>query len=76
MSAHENLSRAQFEAYDIPATEVQQGDRLDRMGKSKVHTVHQHNDNVLLGYKTKGAKSGSTKSHGKDETVRVYRKKS
>lgn len=68
------LNLHQFAAYDVPAPEIQVGDKLDPRGRNHVHTVHAYRDQVLLGYSSKGTRSGSVKSHHNSETVRVWRK--
>lgn len=63
----------QFNTVQVPAREIQVGDRLGH--RTRVHKVHEHAGRILLATKTQGAAGGSVKSFDPDEIVTVLRSK-
>lgn len=64
-----------YEQFDVPAHEVQEGDYIHAR-KSKVTKAAQRNDSVLLAHRARGTRSGSITEYPKDQVVRVWRKNS
>lgn len=61
----------QFESVQVPAREIQVGDRLGH--RTRVHKVHEHGGRILVATKTQGARSGSVQGFDPEEIVTVRR---
>jgi hypothetical protein len=71
-----NLNPDQFEKYEIPASEAKVGDRTDISLKARIHAVAVRPDGrVVHAYKVRGSKAPGVRFYDKDETVKVWRKK-
>ena len=66
-----NLNHKQF---NIPAKEIQPGDRLDSAGKLRVHAARIIGKKMVAAHKLKGSKSPGITEYDPDQIVRVWRK--
>jgi len=69
------LSRAQFEKHLVRADEIQEGDRLDKRGKVRVHatSTRAQSDTTFVAYRVRGSKAPGTQVHPSGKQVAVFR---
>ena len=61
----------QFEPQQVPAHQIQVGDRLGH--RSRVHRIHTHNGKILVATKVQGSTARGVHSFAPEELVTVYR---
>ena len=66
-----NLNHKQF---NIPAKEIQPGDRLDVSGKLRVHAARMIGDKMVAAHKLRGSKAPGVTSYDPHQIVKVWRK--